>query len=219
MASSDEEESTVVDDYVGRFDLQPGWIDLTLSKGTKAEAEDLARATVDRLNPLSLEIEKSAILDDMVSRAISLNEDAPIFAATYYSENGRGLADLVVDSYGDEGVARPTPEEVQPQLLEWGNAQAVGDPEVAYLTLPIGPAVRVQSMLKVKTRFGFGRKVTEFIKYAIFPPGIGSVIVATATWQLIQHAEELTKLTDELMPTFRLVPVDADGKEIGPVST
>lgn len=71
------------------FEFQPGWIDLTLRDGTKSEAKALATEVVNRLNPLGLEIEKSAVFDDMVERAVDLNDDVPTLAAAYYSEAGR----------------------------------------------------------------------------------------------------------------------------------
>ncbi|MEV6792781.1 hypothetical protein AB0M87_12410 [Streptomyces sp. NPDC051320] len=212
--STQDEGGPVVDDHVCRLDLQAGWVDLTLHEGTKAEAKALATETVNRLNPLRLEIEKSAVFDDMVRRAVDLNEDGPLLAAAYYSENGTALANLVIDSYGEEGVPRPVPGEVQPLLLEWENGEVVGDPQVAHLELPAGPTVRVQSMLKVKKILGFGRRLTEFIKYAVFPPDSDSLIVVTATWEFVQLTEDLTRTVDELMPTLRIVPVDAGGNEI-----
>jgi hypothetical protein len=203
-----------VDDYACRFDFQPGWVDLTLSEVTKAAAKALATETVNRLNPLNLEVEKSAVFGDMVERAFELNEDDPILAGAYYAENGVGLADLKVDSYGEGGVARPTPEDVQPLLLEWSNAEVASEPHITYLDLPAGPAVRVQAMLRTRRLLGFGRRLSEFVKYAVFPPGLNSLVVVTVTWQAIDRAEELTRLTDELVSTMRLVPVDVDGNEI-----
>lgn len=195
------------------FDFQPGWIDLTLREGTKAEAKALATEVVNSLNPLALEIEKSAVFDDMVERAMDLNEDVPVLAAAYYTENGEALANLMVDSYGDEGVARPTREEVQPLLLEWGNATVTGEPQIAYLELSAGPTVRVQAMLQVKRMFGLGRKLTEFIKYAVLPPGVQSLIVVTVTWETIARTEEITELADEAVRTMRIAPLGGGDAE------
>ncbi|MER6187285.1 hypothetical protein [Streptomyces sp. NPDC001652] len=208
------EDGRPVDDYVCRFDFQHGWVDLTLSEATKAAARALATETLSRLNPLSLEVEKSAVFDDMVDRACELNEDGPILAGAYYAENGVGLADLKVDSFGEQGVPRPTPKDVQPLLLEWANAEVASEPDITYLDLAAGPAVRVQAMLKARRLFGFGRRFAEFVKYAVFPPGLNNLVVVTVTWQAIDQTEALTQLTDELVSTMRLVPVDADGNEI-----
>ena len=208
------EDGGAVDDYACRFDFQSGWVDLTLPEATKAAAKALATQTVNRLNPLNLEIEKSAVFDDIVDRAVELNENNPILAGAYYSDSGMGLANLKVDSYGEEGVPRPTAAEVQPLLLEWSNAAVASDPEIAYLDLPVGPAVRVQAMLKAKRLLGFGRRLSEFVKYAVFPPGLNSLVVVTVTWEAVQQTEELTQLTDELVSTMRLVPLDAAGNEI-----
>ena len=193
------------------FEFQPGWIDLTLREGTKAEAKALATEVVDRLNPLALEIEKSAVFDDMVERAVDLNEDVPTLAAAYYSEAGEALANLMVDSYGDEGVPRPGADEIIPLLLGWGNAEVTGDPQITQLDLAAGPAVRVQAMLRVKRMLGFGRKLAEFVKYAVFPPGMQSLIVVTVTWEKIALAEQITELADEAVRTLRLAPLEAGG--------
>ncbi|CAL9495002.1 hypothetical protein [Streptomyces sp. enrichment culture] len=193
------------------FEFQPGWIDLTLREGTRAEAKALATEVVNRLNPLGLEIEKSAVFDDMVERAVDLNDDVPTLAAAYYSEAGESLANLTVDSYGDEGVPRPGPEEVVPLLLQWGNAQVTGAPQITHLELAAGPAVRIQAMLKVKRMLGLGRKLTEFIKYAVFPPGMESLVVVTVTWEKVALTEQITELADEAVRTMQITPLPTGG--------
>ncbi|WP_435250884.1 hypothetical protein [Streptomyces tendae] len=193
------------------FQFQPGWIDLTLREGTRAEAKALATEVVNRLNPLGLEIEKSAVLDDMVERAVDLNDDVPALAAAYYSEAGEALANLTVDSYGDEGVRRPGPEEVVPLLLQWGNAKVTGTPQITHFERAAGPAVRIQAMLKVKRMLGFGRKLTGFVKYAVFPTGMESLVVGTVTWEKVALTEQITRLADEAVRTMRITPLPAGG--------
>ncbi|MFD5218393.1 hypothetical protein [Streptomyces tendae] len=193
------------------FEFQPGWIDLTLREGTRAEAKALATEVVNRLNPLGLEIEKSAALDDMVERAVDLNDDGPVLAAAYYSEAGEALANLTVDSYGDEGVTRPDAEEAVQLLLRWGNAEVTGTPGITHLELAAGSAVRIQAMLTVKRMLGFGRKRAEFIKYAVFPPGMESLVVVTVTWEKIALTEQITELADEAVRTMRITPLLAEG--------
>lgn len=193
------------------FEFQPGWVDLTLSEGTQSEAKSLALQMIGSLNPLGHVIEKRAVFNSLVERAVDLNEDHPTLAAVYYTEEGEPLVNLVVDSYSDEGVPRPSPKEVQPLLLEWSNAKAVGEPEISYLDLAAGPAVRVQSMLQAKRLLGLGRKLAEFIKYAVFPPGMQSVIVVTVTWQNIALTEGITALADEAVRSMRITPLTAEG--------
>ncbi|MFF8791245.1 hypothetical protein, partial [Streptomyces sp. NPDC015125] len=166
---------------------------------------------VNRLNPLGLEIEKSAVFDDMVERAVDLNDDVPTLAAAYYSEAGEALANLTVDSYGDEGVPRPDAEEAVQLLLRWGNAEVTGTPGITHLELAAGPAVRIQAMLKVKRMFGFGRRLAEFVKYAVFPPGMESLVVVTVTWEKIALAEQITELADKAVRTMRVTPLPAEG--------
>ncbi|WP_369261196.1 hypothetical protein [Streptomyces sp. R35] len=208
-----DDHPPLVEPYECSFDFQPGWVDLTLREGTKAEAKALATEVVNRLNPLALQIQNSAVFDDMVERALDLNADAPTLAAAYYSEAGEALANLMVDGYGDEGVPRPGVEEVIPMILEWDNAEVTGDPEITHLELAAGPAVRVQAMLKVKRMFGLGRKLTEFIKYAVFPPDMQSLIVVTVEWEKIALTEQITELADEAVRTLRISPLAAGGAE------
>ncbi|MDJ0464424.1 hypothetical protein [Streptomyces sp. H27-C3] len=209
-----EDGNPLVDDYACRLDFQSGWVDLTMQEGTRAEAESLVKKAVAQFNPLKMVVQEASLVKELTDRALEAYEDGPILVAAYCTEGGGILASLEVDSYGEPGVPRPSPAEVQPQLLEWANAEVIGEPEVAHPDLRAGRAVRVQSMLKTKRMLGFGRRLTEFIKYAVFPPETSSVIVATVRWEAIQRSEELALLTDELVSSMRLVPLDAGGKEI-----
>ncbi|MFD9462607.1 hypothetical protein [Streptomyces sp. NPDC060027] len=209
-----DDGAPLVEGFECSFEFRPGWIDLTLREGTRAEAKALATYVVNSLDPLALEIEKSAVLDDMVERAVALDDDTPTLAAAFYTESGEALASLTADSYGDEGVERPTREEVQPALLEWVNAEVAGDPQVDHLDLPAGPAVRVQAMLRVKRVFGLRRRLTGFIRYAVLPPGMKSLIVVTVTWEAIARTEELAELAElaaEAVQTLRITPIASDG--------
>ncbi|MEU0783719.1 hypothetical protein ABZ341_19350 [Streptomyces sp. NPDC006173] len=218
--TAQDDPAPLVEDFECSFEFQPGWVDLTLREGTRAEAKALATQVVNSLNPLGLEIENSAVFDDMVERAVDLNEDVPTLAAAYYTEKGEALANLMVDSYGDEGVERPSREEFQPVLLEWANGEIAGEAQVEYLDLPAGPAVRVQAMLEVKRMFGFGRKLTEFIRYAVLPPGMKSLIVVTVTWEAVARTEDITELADEAVQTMRIAPLAAeDGEPVVPGDT
>ncbi|MEV2197919.1 hypothetical protein AB0I02_44130 [Streptomyces phaeochromogenes] len=204
------------DDFACRFDLGAGWVDLTLQGGSKGEATGLAGAALDGFNPLELQVGRRELLGDLIDRAMDLNSDDPIFAASYYGKDGVGLINFVVDSYSEEGEPRPSREEVQPLLVRSGPDRTVvaSEPEVSYLDLPAGPAVRVQAMAKAKRMFGFGSRLNEFVKYAVFPPGVEQLIVITANWQDIQLTDELAQATDELVATMRNVPLDANGQEI-----
>ncbi|MBO4258018.1 hypothetical protein [Streptomyces griseorubiginosus] len=210
MAAPDE-LPPLVEPYECTFDFQPGWVDLTLHQSTKAEARALAAEIVKRLNPLSLEIENSAVFDDLADRAIDLNANAPTLAAAYYSEAGEALANLRVDGYGDEGVPRPGADEVIPLILQWENAEVVGKPDIRHVELPTGPAVRVHAMLKVKRMFGFGRKMAEFIKYVVFPPEMQTLIVVTVEWEKVALTEYITELADEAVRTMRITPLASGG--------
>lgn len=205
---------TKIDDYVCRFDMQAGWVDLTLHEETEQEAEEVARGAMEFLYPLALPNEESSLFRGIVKRALELNEDGPILAAQYFSLGGVKLADLVVDSYGEDGVPRPSPEEVQPLLLQWSNVEIAGEPKVTRVGLAVGETIRVQAGLQRKIFPGFSRRTGEFIKYAVFPPGTEEIIVATVTWRRASRSAEIVQVVDDLMSTMRNIPVDAEGNEI-----
>ncbi|WP_432188852.1 hypothetical protein [Streptomyces sp. Tue6028] len=206
-----DDPPVLLEPYECSIEFQPGWIDLTLREGTKTEARARATEIVRRLDPHAPDIQSASVIDDMVERALSLDEDAPTLAAAYYSDTGKALATLVVDGYGDEGVARPGVDEVIPALLQWENADVTGNPEITHLELPAGPAVRVQSSLRVKRMFGFGRKLTEFIKYAVFPPALQTLVVVTVEWEETSRSERIAELADEAVRALRITPLVGDG--------
>ncbi|MEU9899378.1 hypothetical protein AB0H67_38520 [Streptomyces phaeochromogenes] len=211
----DHSDRVSVDDFACRFDFQSGWINLTLTEGSKEEAEQLARAAVEHFNPLTLLVPKEPLVKELADRALRADEDGPILVAACYTDGGGFLAELVVSSYAEDGVARPTPAEVEPMLLQWSNVKVVGTPDVSHTDLAAGPAVRVQATLQAKRLFGIGSRLSESIRYAVFPPGTETIIEIATRWEVFERTEELTELTDELVATMRLVPLDADGNEIG----
>lgn len=206
--------SASIDDCNFRFQLDGGWIDLTLDEALASEALGLAGQAFKRFNPLELTVSGRKLVDDLTSRAVRLNKSAPLLAASYYTPGGVRLVDLLVDSYGDDGVPLPTPDDVVPILLDWSNAKITGEPDVRHLELATARAVRVQAMVELKRKFGFGRQLGEFIKYAVFPPGLDTFVVVTASWDSIQDSEEIAQLTDALVATLEIIPVDSDGNEI-----
>ncbi|MGH4032435.1 hypothetical protein ACQB60_26245 [Actinomycetota bacterium Odt1-20B] len=202
------------EDYKCRFEFQDGWVDLTLDERDESEALAVAARAANEFNDLELTVSSRKLVDDMVSRALYLNNDEPNLAASYYTRGGVRLADMMLDSYGDEGVPQPEPAEVTPLLLSWSNAVVVGEPDVAYMDLADCAAVRVQGVVKTKRRLGLGSQLGEFIKYAIFPQGFNTISVVTFNWDSTANSDELTQLADELVATMSLVYVDAGGNEI-----
>jgi hypothetical protein len=69
-------------------------------------------------------------------------------------------------------------------------------------------------MLKVKRRLGFGRKLTECIRYAVFPPGLQTLIAVTVHWEKIARSEEITKLADEAVRHMQINPLSTEGVPI-----
>lgn len=211
------EAGAPVDDHVCQFDFQPGWVDLMLEKFDWGEAWAVATVVAaTQFDSAELNVKSRTLIRDLRKRALSLNRDEPLHAAAYYTPDGRGMVDFRFDTYVDEGKPRPSPPEVVPLLLEYSDAEVVGQPDIRYLDLAVGPAVRIQAELKNKSRrLGFGRDwMAGLVKYAVFPPGLDSLGIVKATWWKAQDAEEATRLIDALVATMRLIPVDADGNEV-----
>lgn len=91
----------------------------------------------------------------------------------FYTSQGHAPVDLRLDSYGEDDKPRPSPAEIVPLLVDFGDAEVIGEPEVRHLDLPVGPAVRIRTTLRTKSgRLGLSRgRRTELLKYAVFPPG------------------------------------------------
>ncbi|MFJ6571607.1 hypothetical protein ACIQNU_29800 [Streptomyces sp. NPDC091292] len=202
----------MADDYECRFSFQDGWVGLTLEGGTRAEAMGLAGAVMREFDPSGLSVDSRTLFDDLVDRAMGLNSDDPIMTAAYYTPGVVALADLRVDSYGEDGVPRPSPSEVTPLLLDWSNATIAGDPEVTYLDHAAGQAVRVHALVRVKGMFGQRRPLGEFVKYAVFPSGFDSIVVVTVSWQRVHEHDELIRITDDLVAGMQVVPVEAESR-------
>ncbi|GGV49160.1 hypothetical protein [Streptomyces spectabilis] len=198
------------DDYIVDFDFCGDWFGLTLRDGTREEAERLAAEYVAQFNPLHLRVSKDALQRQLVQIALNAFESGPVVVAVAYTEGGTLLADLVVYVYGEDGVRRPSPQEYLPKLVKWSYAEVKGEPLVAEVELPVGPAVRVQAMLAQKRRFGWGSKLSESLRYAVWPTGREEILLVEVDWQHFERTDEIVGLVAELVPTMRLVPTAPD---------
>ncbi|MEU5685003.1 hypothetical protein DEJ48_16595 [Streptomyces venezuelae] len=195
------------DDFIAEFDFGGGWLDLTLHEGTRAEARTLAARLVGQFDPLRLGVSKAALQQELEEHALSVQDSGPILSAVAYTDSGVFLADMNVIAYGEDGVTRPTPEEYQGMLLKWSYAEVKGDARITEVELPIGPAVRVQAVLVEKRRLGWGKKLSECVRYWVWPTGHEEILLVEARWLNFERTNELTDLVDRVMPSLRLVPV------------
>ncbi|MFD4630116.1 hypothetical protein ACFVYR_16720 [Streptomyces sp. NPDC058284] len=195
------------EDYIVDFDFDDGWLPLTLHEGTRAEARRMASGLVEQFNPLQLGVSKASLQDELEQLALGAFESGPVLTTVAYTEGGILLADLSVFVYGEDDVRRPAPEEYLPRLVKWSYAEVKGDAQVSDVHLPIGPAVRVQAVLAEKRRFGWGKKLSEALRYGVWPDGQEEILVVEARWLNFERTDELTSLVDSLMPTMRLLPV------------
>lgn len=203
----------IEEDYVVGFDFRDDWLVLTLREGTREEAEQLAAEYVAQFNPLHLRVSKSALQSELAQLALRAYEFAPLLVAVTCSEGGTVLADLMLFAYGEDDVARPSSQEYLPKLCRWSYAEVKGELTVTEMELPVGPAVRVQAVLAEKRRFGWGSKLSESVRYAVWPEGEEEILLVEAAWQHFERAEEMVDLVDRLVPTMRLVPVSSDHDE------
>ncbi|MEU5340977.1 hypothetical protein AB0H18_09095 [Streptomyces sp. NPDC020766] len=198
-------------EYRYSLDLGAGWVDVTLTEGSKTAAKELAAARVAQFNPLSLAVQKTSFVDGLAHVALEAYENGAVVAGSYYSDSGINIANLELSVFGDDGVI-PTPRGVQPMLLEWENMEVVGEPEVKYLDLSAGPAVRVQATIKEEKLFGRGR-LAEFIRYAVCPAVNDDVVLVTVQWDTFQYSDDLTQMVDDMIDSLRVAPVDQSGGE------
>ncbi|MFH8613271.1 hypothetical protein ACH4D5_37965 [Streptomyces sp. NPDC018029] len=206
----------VEEDYIVDFDFDDGWLPLTLHEGTREAARQMAAGLVEQFNPLKLGVGKSDLQAELENLALTAFEAGPVLTTVAYTEAGILLADLSVFAYGEDDVQRPSPQEYLPQLMKWSYAQVKGEAQVSDVQLPIGSAVRVQAVLAEGRRFGWGKKLSEALRYGVWPDGQEEILVVEARWANFERTDELTDAVDRLMPTMRLLPVPAELAEPAP---
>ncbi|WP_055565399.1 hypothetical protein [Streptomyces atriruber] len=198
------------DDYLVDFDFDGGWLPLTLHAGTREESRKMAADLVEKFNPLHLGVSKAALQEELENLALTAFESGPVLTTVAYTEGGILMADLSVFVYGEDDVQRPSPQEYLPHLTKWSYAEVKGEAQVTDVQLPLGSAVRVQAVLAEKRRFGWGKKLSEALRYGVWPDGLEEILVVEARWLNFERTDELTELVDRLMPTMRLLPVPAE---------
>ncbi|MGW5616786.1 hypothetical protein [Streptomyces sp. NPDC003877] len=218
---NDEHSGAPVDELVHRFDFQSDWLDLTLDSVNWGEVWAVATVLASpQFDPAGLTVSSRKLIRDLRSRALDLNRDHSNLAAALYTPEGRVIADLRLDTYGEQGSSRPSPAEAVPLLLQSLEEETGTKPEVRHLSLDTGPVVRVRVELKRTGWFSVGRKrAAGLIRYAMFPPGSEDLDVVTVRWWRPEDAEEVARLADQLVATARLVPAGSGQSDAAPGST
>lgn len=201
-----------IDDWTCRLDFPDGWVDLTSGTGLDPEGKTAwAREVVQSFNPLDLVASKESVEKDLIHLARAAEKNHAVLAAAFFVLGGAHYATFDVQIFGDDGVA-PSLEEVEKRLL--GHKEIVGEPQVNRVDLPVGSAIRLQAMYQSKGVFGFGKKLSEAVSYALLVPQTSDVLLATMNWSAMEHSDQLAEEIDGLLPTLRFVPLDAEGNPI-----
>ncbi|MFF7795321.1 hypothetical protein [Streptomyces sp. NPDC007991] len=201
-----------IDDWTCQLNFPDGWVDLTTGMGLDSDGkESWARDVVQSFNPLDLVASKESIEKDLIQLARAAEKNQAVLAAAFFALGGAHHATFDVQIFGEDGVALSL-DEVEKRLL--GHKEIVGEPQVSRVELPVGPAVRLQAMYQSKGVFGFGKKLSEAVSYALLVPETSDVLLATMNWSAMEHSDQLADEIDALVPTLRLVPLDAEGNPI-----
>ncbi|AJE83093.1 hypothetical protein SLNWT_2717 [Streptomyces albus] len=206
--------SSRIDSYRFDFDLGKDWIDLTLSQGTREEAEELARSAVKDFNPLQLLVKEGALVKSIAKRALEIHENNPVYVAACYTSGGVYVAELVLDIYADEGIPHPSEDDVISMLLDWSNASISGEPRISRLSISGLSAVRVSALIEMKRALGLGRRLAESLKYAVFLPDGETIAGIDVRWEALDISEEVSRSVDDMVQSMRVVLLDTDGEEL-----
>ncbi|QKW09253.1 hypothetical protein HUT18_25595 [Streptomyces sp. NA04227] len=205
------------DDYTVAFADDSDWFDLLLHEGTREEAEQLAARHVAGFNPLHLSVGREELHAEFLRLAREVHEDGAVNAGASFTEDGTLLALMTVHSLGEDGVTRPDREAFLPQLLRWDGAKAKAEPEIQRLDLGPGPALRVRLLLAEKRLLGFGSRILEAVRYAVWPTGQEEIITMDVWWRHPERGDELAAMADALAQGMRIVPDSAAGtQDFGP---
>lgn len=215
MTNSDHPDPAqpLLDDYMCTLDLLPGWLNVNLESESKEEAQQLAQELSGSFNLLELRISTRELVRRLAKLALAAKERRTSYAAVYFTDQGENIANIDISVFGEDGEC-PTPEDITPLLLKHKKTKPVGEPDVRYLTHPLGPAVRVHSRFAQKGVSGFLQPITEMVQCAVCPENTHDVVTVSAWWQTIALSDELTTMADEMTNTLRLVPCDAQGNVI-----
>lgn len=201
-----------IDDWTCRLEFKDGWVDLTAGTGLDAkEKVAWARDVVQSFNPLDLIASKESIEEDLVQLTRAAEKNQAVLAAAFFALGGTHYATFDVQIFGEDGVVLSL-DEVESRLR--GHKEIAAEPQVSRVDLPAGTAVRLQAMYQSKGWLGFGKKLSEAVSYALLVPQTSDVLLATMSWNAIEHSEQLAEEIDALMPTLRFVPLDAEGNPI-----
>ncbi|MGV9312807.1 hypothetical protein ACWDR0_11495 [Streptomyces sp. NPDC003691] len=154
-----------------------------------------------------------ALADFVIDTCLDIWSD-PVAAGTDGGPDAKEDADEAGSEDTDEegaGPPRPGLDEARALLLDRSVPGKAAVPEVTYPDLPAGPAVRVRSQVRTRQLLGLWRQDTGSLTYAVLPPGVRSLVLASFTWRNMAQTEKVTGLADELMSTLRVVPAAADG--------
>ncbi|MGG7607983.1 hypothetical protein ACQ5JZ_00815 [Streptomyces sp. ZG43] len=99
-----------------------------------------------------------------------------------------------------------TAPEVTPQwMAEHFAAYDFGPPEITYLDLPLGPAVRIrQNVIGEKKRLFGSRPVVRTLVYGVQPKGEKGLLVLRCSWAESVIDEPITGIVDNMAPTLVL---------------
>ncbi|MDT6986227.1 hypothetical protein ACFSUJ_19945 [Streptomyces lusitanus] len=201
-----------IDDWTCRLDFPDGWVDLTTAiELDPAGRAAWAREVVNSFNPLDLVASRESMEDGLISLARNAEKTHAVLAAAYFAVGGANCAVFDVQIFGEDGVVLSL-EEVANRLR--GHKGIVGKSQVSRVELPVGPAVRLQAQYQSKGVLGFGKRLSERVSHALLVPQTSDVLLATMTWRVMEHGDQLTRMADALVPTLSFVPLDVEGKPI-----
>jgi hypothetical protein len=82
----------------------------------------------------------------------------------------------------------------------------IGDIEITEVELPAGPALRIHERREQKIAHFGGHMIGESILYAVRPFGIPDAVTLMVTWMEPQFQSMVTKMTDAMAQTLKIVP-------------
>lgn len=155
----------------------------------KTWAESAARS---RLRPGATDVQVAAFTNVLLEAATDARQRAPIIAFAFCPDPAAGeLARVEVRA------TEPTNQSLT-ETYGTRTPLSVHDPDIEYVTLPIGPGIRVAH------QYASEAGPIQTYLYAVRPPELDVDIVMSLSWQTLYYSDRLFELGDDLAATLRI---------------
>ncbi|QKW09397.1 hypothetical protein HUT18_26415 [Streptomyces sp. NA04227] len=175
------------------------WVTLPLPEDSVAAwARETSAELVERSRAAGYALDSRALRSDLKAWAKDSRRRDPFSASLLYPDGFESALALVEVTLLEPGATGP--RITLEGLAESFSAQDFGPPEVSYVDLPAGPAVRIRQNFAAESSAGAEdpKVLQETLTYGLIPHGSVCAVMLFASWTFPGIAPELEETIDEI---------------------